>query len=57
MSTSEITVVSFTSLCVLVWVGHLLRMKIRLLGKLYLPSSVIAGLIGQIGSASWRERV
>jgi len=46
MSTAEITVVSFTSLCALVWVGHLLRMKIRLLGVLYLPSSVIAGLIG-----------
>ena len=46
MSTSEIAVVSFISLCVLVWVGHLIRMKIRLMGKLYLPSSVIAGLIG-----------
>jgi glutamate:Na+ symporter, ESS family len=46
MSTSEIAVVSFTSLCVLVWVGHLIRMKVRLMGKLYLPSSVIAGLIG-----------
>jgi glutamate:Na+ symporter, ESS family len=48
MSTSEITVVSFISLCVLVWIGHLLRMKIRLLGTLYLPSSVIAGLIGLV---------
>jgi len=46
MNPVEIAVVSFTSLCVLVWVGHLMRMKIRLLGKLYLPSSVIAGLIG-----------
>jgi glutamate:Na+ symporter, ESS family len=46
MKPAEIAVVSFTLLCVLVWVGHLLRMKIRLLGKLYLPSSVIAGLIG-----------
>jgi len=46
MGTAEIAVVSFTSLCMLVWLGHLLRMHIRLLGKLYLPSSVIAGLIG-----------
>ena len=46
MKPAEIAVVSFISLCALVWVGHLLRMKIRLLGKLYLPSSVIAGLIG-----------
>jgi len=46
MVAAEIAVVSFTSLCVLVWVGHLLRMRVRLLGRLYLPSSVIAGLIG-----------
>ncbi|MDP6635238.1 MAG: sodium/glutamate symporter [Phycisphaerae bacterium] len=46
MKPVEIAVVSFTSLCMLVWIGHMIRMKIRLMGKLYLPSSVIAGLIG-----------
>ena len=39
----NLIVVSFVSLCVLVWLGHMLRMKISLLQKLYLPSSVIAG--------------
>jgi len=48
MSIADTIVVSFISLCVLVWVGHLLRMKVRLLGTLYLPSSVIAGLIGLV---------
>ena len=41
-------VVPFVSLCILVWLGHMLRMKIPLLQKLYLPSSVIAGLLGLI---------
>jgi len=36
----------FVGLCLLLGVGHLLRMKIRLLQKLYLPSCVIAGLVG-----------
>ncbi len=44
----NVIVVSFVSLCVLVWLGHMLRMKISLLQKLYLPSSVIAGLLGLI---------
>jgi len=48
MDIADTIVVSFISLCVLVWVGHLLRMKVRLLGRLYLPSSVVAGLIGLI---------
>ena len=39
-------VVSFVGLCVLLGVGHLLRMKVRLLRKLYLPSCVIGGLVG-----------
>ena len=39
---------SFISLCVLLGVGHLLRMKIKLLQKLYLPSCVIGGLLGLI---------
>ena len=40
------SVTSFVGLCVLLWVGHLLRMRIRLLQKLYLPSCVIGGLLG-----------
>ena len=44
----NVIVVSFVSLCVLVWLGHMLRMRISLLQKLYLPSSVIAGLLGLI---------
>ena len=39
---------SFIALCLLLSVGHLLRMKVRLLQKLYLPTSVIAGLLGLI---------
>ncbi len=41
-------VTSFVGLCLLLCVGHLLRMRIRLLRKLYLPSAVIAGLVGLI---------
>lgn len=44
----NVIVISFVSLCVLVWLGHVLRMKIPLLQKLYLPSSVIAGLLWMI---------
>ena len=39
---------SFVMLCVLLAVGHILRSKIRLLHKLYLPSCVIGGLVGLI---------
>ncbi|MDY6913559.1 MAG: sodium/glutamate symporter [Planctomycetota bacterium] len=41
-------VVSFVGLCLLLWVGHFLRMRIRLLQRLFLPSSVIGGLIGLV---------
>jgi len=37
---------SFVGLCLLLLVGHVLRTKIRLLQWLYLPSCVIAGLVG-----------
>ncbi len=37
---------SFVALSILLGAGHLLRMKVRLLQRLYLPSSVIAGLLG-----------
>lgn len=39
-------VISFCGLCLLLLVGKLLRVKIKLLQKLYLPSSVIAGILG-----------
>ena len=39
---------SFIALCLLLGIGHLLRMKVRLLQRLYLPSSVIAGLLGLV---------
>ena len=39
---------SFIILCLLLGVGHLVRMKFKLMQKLYLPSSVIAGVIGLV---------
>jgi len=39
-------VMSFAGLCLLLIIGHLLRMSIRLLRRLYLPSAVIGGLAG-----------
>ncbi|HUS47483.1 MAG TPA: sodium/glutamate symporter [Phycisphaerae bacterium] len=39
---------SFVALCLLLVLGHYLRMHIRLLQKLYLPSCVIGGLAGLI---------
>jgi ESS family glutamate:Na+ symporter len=46
----------FVVLCILLEIGHLLRSRIKLLHKLYLPSCVIGGLVGlliiQIFSAS-----
>jgi len=49
-------VLSFVGLCVLLGLGHLLRMRVRLLRKLYLPSCVIGGILGlavlQIASAA-----
>ena len=37
--------ISFVVLCVLLGVGHILRSRIKLLAKLYLPSCVIGGLV------------
>ncbi len=37
---------AFIALCVLMLVGHVLRTRIRALQWLYLPASVIAGLVG-----------
>jgi ESS family glutamate:Na+ symporter len=39
-------VTSFIGICVLLYVGHFLRSNVGLLRKLYLPSSVVAGLLG-----------
>ena len=39
---------SFVGLCVLLMVGHWLRVKCRLLQRLYLPSCVIGGLVGLV---------
>ncbi len=39
-------VMSFCGLCLLVALGKLLRVKVRLFQRLYMPSSIIAGLLG-----------
>jgi len=41
-------VMSFCGLCLLVAAGKLLRVKVPLFQRLYLPSSVIAGLLGLV---------
>ena len=41
-------VLSFSSLCLLLIMGKLLRVKVRLFQKLYLPASVIGGLLGLV---------
>ncbi len=48
--------ISFFGLCVLLGGGYFLRMRIRLLEKLYLPACVIGGLIGLaiIQILAWR---
>jgi ESS family glutamate:Na+ symporter len=37
---------SFAALCLLLCAGHWLRMHVRLLRRLYLPSAVVGGLLG-----------
>ena len=41
-------VLSFASLCILLVIGKVLRVKIKVLQRLYLPAAVIGGLIGLI---------
>ncbi|MCD6404818.1 MAG: sodium:glutamate symporter [Planctomycetes bacterium] len=41
-------VMPFLGLCLMLFVGHFLRSHIRILRKLYLPSSIIAGLMALI---------
>jgi glutamate:Na+ symporter, ESS family len=50
-------VISFCGLCLLLVVGKFLRVKIKLLQKLYLPSSVIAGIIGLIILSTCKEYI
>ena len=52
-----VAVVSFCCLCLLLVVGKLLRVKIPLLQKLYLPSSVIAGILGLIILTTWKTEI
>ncbi|MHC5059506.1 MAG: sodium/glutamate symporter [Planctomycetota bacterium] len=40
--------ISFVVLCVLLGVGHVLRSQIKLLGRLYLPSCVVGGILGLV---------
>ncbi len=42
----NLTMLSFAILCLLLGFGHLLRCRLTLLKKLYLPSCVVAGLLG-----------
>lgn len=39
---------SFITICILLWVGHFLREKVKFLRTLYLPSCVISGVIGLV---------
>jgi len=43
---AEVIVLSFSALCMLLVAGKVLRVKVRLFQKLYLPACVIGGLIG-----------
>lgn len=42
----ETVIASFCGLCILLLAGKILRVKIKFIQKLYLPSAVIGGLIG-----------
>jgi len=44
----ERPVLSFVGLCLLLGAGHVLRSRIKLLQKLYLPSCVVGGILGLI---------
>jgi ESS family glutamate:Na+ symporter len=52
-----IAVISFCCLCLLLVTGKILRVKIPLFQKLYLPSSVIAGLLGLIILSVWENDI
>jgi len=42
----DIIVYSFTGLCILLLLGKYIRMKVKLFQRLYIPSSIIGGLLG-----------
>ena len=44
----EIIVFSFTGLCILLLLGKYIRLKVKLFQRLYIPSSIIGGLLGLI---------
>ena len=46
MSPMSVVVTSFCGLCVLLVLGKVLRTLVPLLQRLYLPASVIGGLLG-----------
>lgn len=46
-------IISFCGLCTLLVIGKALRTAIPLLQRLYLPSSVIGGLVGACLFCSW----
>ncbi|MFA6618565.1 MAG: sodium/glutamate symporter [Candidatus Neomarinimicrobiota bacterium] len=48
-------ILSFASLCLLLVLGKILRVKIPLLQRLYLPAAVIAGLFGLLIIQLWGE--
>ena len=50
-------VIVFTALCALLVVGKILRIQIPVLQRLYLPSSVIGGLVGLIVLSCWGDRL
>lgn len=47
----------FLALSVLLLLGKAVRLRISLLQQLYLPSSVIGGIIGLVGLTLWREKL
>ena len=50
-------VIIFTSLCLLLVIGKVLRVRIPFLQRLYLPSSVIGGIIGLTVFSCWPSLV
>ena len=50
-------VVVFVSLCVLLVVGKVLRVQIPLLQRLYLPSSVVGGVVGLVVLSCFGDRL
>ena len=50
-------VVVFVSLCVLLVVGKVLRVQVPLLQRLYLPSSVIGGVVGLVILSCFGDRL